>query len=436
MIPGIGVQVVTPRGGAVAVSYLLRATFIADDQGFADDQVLDTEAEGVTDGQLTVVEKDGTLAIVSNKCAFTAQGTPVWGDLGFYSQAITRALGVGLLGTVRFDATTSFTRVAQWMDNGNVGTSNIVYEMYFRSTGPDISLLVWDGAGGLLENVVGPGWSAATDYQIAIILGGYDSNGVPWYSGEPAANYLYGAEFYIRGGAFTDWTKLWRTALGNIATLYAAFTSYSEAGTLNDFRVPDEDLKEVFQPTCLSTFTAPNGTSLDAITPEVGGGWTEQRGTWDIQGNRADIDAVEVGFPFALSTVTGMADCIIDVTTQWPGLCASGVIIRYSDNDNFWIVRAIRTKIQIMEQNGGVFTERASTGIVLGINTDYDLRGIAYGQVIDGFVDGGNKMSYGSAALNEAVTTCGLYGDLVAIQYDNFHISARTSAAYSILDAV
>ena len=47
-------------------TYLLNAPFTADDQGYSDAQVIDTEAEGITDGQLTVVETDGTFAVSSN----------------------------------------------------------------------------------------------------------------------------------------------------------------------------------------------------------------------------------------------------------------------------------------------------------------------------------------------------------------------------------
>ena len=216
------------------ISYLLRVPFTAANQGYSDAQVLDTVAEGVQDGQLTVVEKDGTLAVVSNECAFTAQATPTWGDQGFYSQAVTRSLGLTLLGTVNVDATntTAILALDQAADAG------LTRELYFAfiSDG-NLDVIITDGANPpvVLERLVDAfAYAASTDYQLAIVLGGYDVNGVPFYAGQTPADYLYGAAFFVKGGAFgSNWTLLWRTALGNTATLYAAFTNYDAAGTLD-----------------------------------------------------------------------------------------------------------------------------------------------------------------------------------------------------------
>jgi hypothetical protein len=303
-------------GGKSGVTYLLRATFDAADQGFADAQVLDTFAEGIRDGQLTVVEVDGTLAIVSNKCAFTAQATPTWGDQGFYSQAITRSLGRGLLATINVTATAGQKHLMmEWAQSATIdfaGGGNLETGFYLLQDGGLAANFATDPTVTLSTYV------ASTDYSLAVVLGGSNSSAVPYYSGQAAASYLYGAHLFIKGGAFTTWTLLWITRLENTATLYPAVSDYSHAGTIDDFRVPDVDLSAVLQPTCLSTFTAANGTSLDAITPEVGGAWTEQSGDWDVQSNRANPDGA------AIATVdSGLDDAIVDSAILRRGLLVS-----------------------------------------------------------------------------------------------------------------
>lgn len=222
-------------GGAARIKYLLRATFNTSDQGYTNGQVLDIHVEGVQDGQLTVVEVDGTLAIVSNKCAFTAQATPTWGDLGFYSQAVTRALGRGLLGTVSKGATNTEGPVIAWYDSAVVDQTNQIYMWIFVNDG-NLEPYTFDGVGNLLDrNQDAIAYSASTDYQLAIVLGGFSAaNGIPWRQGEDPAGYLYGAAFFIKeSAAFPTWTLLWRTSQGNTATLYAAFSNYNAAGTID-----------------------------------------------------------------------------------------------------------------------------------------------------------------------------------------------------------
>jgi len=407
------------------MAYLFRATFdSAGDQGYADGQVLDTAAEGVEAGQLTVVEKDGTLAVVSNKMAFTAQGSAVWGDLGAYSQAITRALGVSLLGTTNLDAVNKQVKLLGLQDAQDVGVTNRIYQFHVQ-TDADLQAIIEDGAGNRLEGPVVGVLSATTDYAFCIVLGGYDINGNPWYPGQTKADYTYGAHFLIAGGAFATYTRLWTTALGNTATLYAVFSNYDAAGTIDDILVPDYDFSAVQVPVAYSSFDAANGTSLDAITPEVGGAWTEQVGGWDIQSNRANPDGN------AIATVdSGEADVMVDCTVQ-TGANQLGIMLRYADADNRWEIDVLDAQnlIRIVEENGGSRTVRASGAVAIADGVDYNLRAVAYGQTIDAFVDGGSKISYGSAALNETATLHGLRATDASDEFENFAVYARTPAA-------
>ena len=409
------------------LEYELQATFNGGDQGYADAQVLDTKAEGVQRGNLTVVEADGTLALASNKCAFTAQGTPAWGDLGGYSQAITKELGKVLLATYNADDVTGHSSVYLSVNADADPTGGI--ERFGIQIGADNIYALIDTAAALI--LATP--SDATDYYLAIVSGGYDVNGVPWRAGETAASYLYGASLYIKGGAFTDWTLLWRGSAGNTAALYAALSFYSAAGTLDNFRVPDNLLPGVLQPVAMSTFDAANGTSLDAITPEVGGAWTEIIDGFTIQGNQAQADGGGGGW--CVATIdAGIADVLIRVTlttSDGDGIGGQGIIARASDNQNLWFIDTVThttNLFRIVEYNGGGSTVRASAAVGIAVTTTFDVVAICDGQTIDAFLDGGNKITYGSATFNETVTKHGIGGQnqVTDSLHNNFHVHART----------
>lgn len=407
-------------------SDLLHARFNAADQGYSDGQALDTVAEGVKIGTLTVAETDGTLAIVSNKCAFTAQSTPAWGALGLYSQGITKTHGYVLECIVNL---TTWEEMGIGFDDAATvaDPDNMVYALQANTADGQL-----DVEGG---TAIVTGLSTSTDYPIAIVLGGYDSNGVSWYSGETKSSYLYGAAyFYEVGGA---WTLIWRKSTDNTGTLYAALAVLDGAGTIDDLRVPSISVSSVLQPAAFSTFTASNGTSLDAITPEVGGTWTEQAGDWEIQGNETIVNAAAV---VGIATAsTSIADAILDADVT-PGVTgttmAGGPLARYTDTTHWWSVltNVVDDEIQIWEVNGTA-SKRAATSVTVDSGVQYAVRMVCYGQTIDGFQDGANKTTYGSAALNETETTHGMRSVQTGAittetKIDNLAIYARTSDTY------
>ena len=419
---------------AAGITYLLLARFTAADQGYANGQVADTEAEGVEVGQLTIVEVDGTLAIVSNQCVFTAQGTPAWGDLGFYSQAIIKKLGLGLLFTINRN-TANMDGMGGWWNSAALPIANGVYGINMNNAQNSLPWIL--GANGPVLFV----HTGATDYTFAFILGGYDVNGIPWRSGETATDYLYGAAWYVKGGVFSTWSLLWRTDVDNTATLYAVVQSFSVAETVDDVLVPDVDLSAVLQPNNLSLFTAANGTSLDAITPEVGGIWNERNGNFDIQTNRANISVASGARDIATVPAT-VDDVVADVIIRKTNAVDAGefgICLRYTDNDNLWMVHGDlgANQIEIVERNAAIETLRGSAAIALTFGTNYDVRAIAYGQTIDAFLNNGNKATYALAALNENVAVHGIVGNGTSETFDNFATYPRTSTVYDDeLDAV
>jgi hypothetical protein len=381
--------------------------------------------EGVDVGQITVVEVDGTLAVVGNECAFTAQGTPVQGDLGLRGRQVGAVVFTRSLGKAMLITNLEFTAIADTAYMGWADTTGIamwvdaVPGIVFFQSAARIS--VREGAASAEVGV----YAATTDYDIAVVLGGYDTNGVPWDNAQVPANFLYGAAVFIRGGAFTDWTILWRTVDDNTASLEAIISIMAQAGTLDDFRVPVVNYSPVLQPTNKSTFTAANGTSLDAITPEVGGTWTEQNGDWDIQGNQTNVVANGGAAPWAIATVqSNIADIFLRATstTAIPN-ALSGIICRFSDINNYWMAlpNGVGNIHVLFERNGGVDTLRASAAVAIGAGT-----------YLTAYLDGAARITFVSA-FNAAATIHGMRGRNVGDDYDNFHIQPR-DGTYSLLD--
>jgi len=97
------------------------------------------------------------------------------------------------------------------------------------------------------------------------------------------------------------------------------------------------------------------------------------------------------------------------------------------DASNYWYLQADRANnlLELHEYNATVDTVRANTAVTINDSTDYSLRAIAYGQNIEGYLDEGNQISYGSAALNETKTEHGIRAENTAGQFDDFVIYAR-----------
>ncbi|GAG99703.1 unnamed protein product, partial [marine sediment metagenome] len=188
-----------------------------------------------------------------------------------------------------------------------------------------------------------------------------------------------------------------------------------------------------------------NGTSLDAITPEVGGVWVEQSGAWDIQSNKAECDIAGTG---NATVDSGISDCLVDCSmvgrrTDGSNRVSPGEIFRYSDETHFWMLflDLEGNNVEIYENDAG-FVRQAQTALVMNFDTEYDARAILDGQQIDAFVDGGSKASYGSASFNETATIHGIRASINGTPpseptYENFAVFPRTTSVFDAqLDSV
>lgn len=208
------------------------------------------------------------------------------------------------------------------------------------------------------------------------------------------------------------------------------------------FRIPDVDLSAVLQPLCFDSFLDANGTSLDAHTPDVddvGGGWTSARwntgvgpGAGDIQGNQARLTTQEGGF--VIDAGVGDAIAVVDWATAVAVPNRNGLVLRYQQDGDMWAyaVREDNNDVRILERNGNATTERASAVVVINEGVTYRLVAICDDEDITCFIDGGDRITYGSAAFLKTETEFGIVrfsGD-DATRLDNFHVHTRRSAVY------
>jgi len=424
-------------GKGIVPPYLLRAPFTADDQGFANAQVLDTEAEGILQGQLTVVETDGAIAILTNRLILSGKTVSSWTSLGLYSaNAITRALGRALL--LKFEsANTGNMTGAGWHDTAEINAASVM-DYGFYTNADDLSVDSDDAPP--VQVTTGNALADNTEYELALVLGGYTSAQSPYYAAG-AGTYTYGCALFIKGGGFSTWTLLWRWRTQATASLYPTLSSrHTMTVYYDNVRVPTTDLSAVLEPNNLSLFASAG--ELNAYTPEVGGGWTEDIGDWDTAAGVLQATAL------GIATFTGLADCVYDakITTPGAGTTAGGLVVRGADytggSEDYWYVKVtpgtVGTDWELIEYAAGAATQRASGDVDWAVATAYNIRAICDGQDIACFADGGDKIGYVSAASGETATDFGLRDEGNAnMTFDNDVLFARMSSVYgATLDAV
>jgi len=286
------------------VSYLLDAPFTADDQVFSDEQVLDTEAEGVQAGSLTVVDTStGVVEISSNKLAAT--GTGGWAAAGVYAtDAITRSRGVCLIQDFSVSAAKRLLFGFGSAANLLIANMEIGLEAGLSSNKLSYYSDTIDLAVGTY--VIGSN-------QVAFVAGGYDS-GTPW-NGSAAGSSDGGAAFYKDG---SNWILLYRAAEGT-TNLYPILNA-RDAVDVTNIVVPDADLSELLEPEALDTSVSASDAfthTADAVSeillsalPTSGEIEVRFRSDWAITVNAAgDVKIIEDsdGTPTTRATSSGEA---------------------------------------------------------------------------------------------------------------------------------
>lgn len=420
---------------AMEVAYFLRATWdSASDQGYNDGQVLDSAGEGVEAGELTVVENDGTLAVSSNAMTITEQSSPSSGDLGVYSHLIEHFTGLALKAKVNLSDANNYGLA--WKNDNSVNiTGGAGNRFAFRASNDRFSM-----AGGTAGNSVISllSISDSTEYELALVLGGYNSDIEPLQSGQDGDLFPFGSSFFIKGGSFTNWTRVFTYPFEWWTDPRAVFANNTADGIVDDMLVPNADISSVLVPKKLSLFTDSNGTGLDSYTPDIGGGWTEESGAWEIQGNRAESTSAGIAtFDSELSDLWIEALVYVenDTTTR------AGLIFRFSDTDNYVSVEINpgNNNISLRKTVSGSDSSLASASATFSVGgSPYHIAVMANGAdqfVI--YIDGEEALEYSTTEThNQNETEVGILDDGTGIlSFDNITVRPFDDGSYdNVLD--
>jgi len=319
----IGTKIGPGAPGTAFIEYDLSANFnAAANQTFTNAQVLDASEEGVDYGSLTVVDAGaGTVKVASNLLEIT--GTGSWDETGVRSTSgVTKALGKAFIGTL-----THNTNAASLFGLNTAAGIVRANGMAIEFSAADALTVTKDDKSATLVTVGAV--VDATTYKLLVLQGGFDSSAIPFKTGDTVGNFTYGLHYFIKGGTFTNWTRIWLAPTDNTGTLYP-YAQVLEAAAVNYDTLLDPtnvlNVDTMFQPNFLDTFAGTNDDQLvSAHTPEVVGGatgtgnpWESGSTTWTIQSNTANNNpGLDADIAPNNTCTTQASRTEADATTSW-----------------------------------------------------------------------------------------------------------------------
>lgn len=412
-----GALAIAIRNANQATDYLLNDTFSTDRATGAIDG---TSAEPGP-GQRVAIEVDGQLSIAGGKLLATAQATPLDGDLGlYYTTLFARVMGRLLKAGINLPTLGAANPTKVGWGGSGVGPLQMSAASGRTALGFAANGFLRANMGSAPEIVIGA-FSAATDYEIALIL---SATG--------------GGFIFIKGGAFTVWTMLYHTATGTLANRVAVNNSGNTA-QYDYLRVP----VAVWLPTPLISdgFSASTSDGLghaEGVAGGIGNGgagvaWTNRVGTWSVSGGAAAATALSGGVAVRTANC-GKADALVtSALTRTAG--TAGIVARYVDASNHVQARHTGTNAQLVKVVAGVNTTLVDA--VVTYVAGAEIRIICQGQQFRLFYNNaavGTEQTIADAALASA-TLVGLRSTDTANTFDNFATYARGSGGeYAALD--
>lgn len=178
------------------------------------------------------------------------------------------------------------------------------------------------------------------------------------------------------------------------------------------------------------TFTGANGTQLNAHAPDVGGPWIVAANNLTIQNNQCVTPTATAEYfdvaDSGQSNVTVKAD-VTFTTGAALNVDHVGLVIRYQDYSNFWMLQAFAGSggiFRLIEKKAGSFVVLAAGSWSPVIGTTYTLSVTASGTTLTGYVNGVSTVT-GTSADFQAATLCGLRLASTTLETaDNFLVTA------------
>lgn len=401
---GVGLQLGVPAFDDWLLNYSAVGTA---DQTYTDTQTIDTLAEGAVAG-VWEADADTSCQVLSNELVAGLN------DGLFHQAGITTANGVGNIAIWKIDTGTSSSLIGGYSTSaavsgdtqpGFVLSSPNFIRVTFGNAFADVSISITND----------------TIYHIALVRGGYSaetSTSDPFEDGDTESSYDDGGALLIKGGVFTNWTLLGKTA--SAAPIgYLQYQVTATDPSLLWLRVPDNvSGLPLVAPTIADRFGT-NG-SLDA-SPEAT--WTERSGNWDISGGVASCNGA------GIATITGSADGVIEGSLNGGTDDDPGLVFRYSDANNYWYAQVDVTNnlLEIHKVDGGTDTVEASSAFTFSASTDYRICVTLEGDRIYAYVDFGNNSDAAvTDSHNSTATEHGLIAGTANSSWTNFAYTPRT----------
>lgn len=340
----------------MTLSYIVNAPFDASFQAISNAQVLDTSGEGVTAGSLTAVVSSSTMQIANNVLRLI--GSSALANCGLYTtNSFSNLPGVAVLAKVKTTEiptpgtqTTGAVGTSALLSindaSGTVGTANTIACIFHTgsATTPSwrtagiipksvVAYRAMDGANAVVENTEHWPIGAGTNYEFCIIMGGYNSSGVPYQSGD-ASTFGYGARYYLRGGEHISPVLMGTNKSINPATfasVYASIASSTSDCEVADFKVVNADSAYLQTPTFYSATVSLNDTfthsancviEFDITRPSAG--QIGIRFRKETQATEADTD--RLSFTIDANGTCRISTSIDGSATQYETDASSGTI--------------------------------------------------------------------------------------------------------------
>lgn len=355
-------------------------------------------------GRRIVTDTNSKISISGGAVVF-ATGGVTNGDPGIYHGPYPRVVGRVLLLGITI---TNSTMVAGW-DND---TGTRIFDCFrFLTSSLRLDIRTSDNA------IAVGAFATSTAYKLALILR------------------QSGTFFFIKGGAFTNWTLMYISKDSTGSPLYPAVSVESTVvtGTADNMYVPATR----WLPAPLIS----DGFSIDSESDGLGhqegqilasygqGGagmnWTDAVGTWAVTDGALAASALSGGRAIR-SADAGNADLIITVKMTLSSGTMS-LIVRWTDENNFVQLRLTSTNLQLVKVIAGVSTlvMDAAASPVAGAAVTLAIQGTEFRCFYNGAAYG-VAFTIADAALQSS-TVVGLRTDNTGNTFDDFVVYARGS---------
>lgn len=367
-------------------SYFLEDNFVTNDAAPLSDPHT-TEPGGQS---IDAVETDGTMAIANGKLTFTAQSSPVDGDLGLrYATDMPDYMGRAMFYKLKFNSLangiTRFSNASELF--GTTGVASDTFgTVYRRGFGTNATYFIGWTSSNVTHDFNFLTMPNTTDsFYVAVILGGStDANSgassPTWYLGQSAVPDSDGCFYFVKRNAIGKWLLQGRSyGEEQTADVFPIITNYNGAFSVDRWAASNDTLRDGYlSPVHLQRMTGTNGTQLFDDTPEVGTAYDSISSDWQFTAdNRIHPIGATPADPYAHFTTCTTSDDDVFIegspTLRNADDADAALVFRYKASPLSFIMMYLTeggTSMSIYTWEPSAFTQRATVGSISFPATD------------------------------------------------------------------